>query len=135
MNWRYGPASRDIGDTTYASATHTYSGAGYRPLSPVHIRGTRSEGDLFLTWIRRTRQGGDRWATLDVPLAEVGESFAVDILDGAMVKRTLTAASPEAIYSQADQIADFGAPQGSVSVRVVQISATYGRGTARKAIV
>ncbi len=136
LNWRYGPSSRDIGDTTYASAVHTYVGLGYRPLSPVHIRGTRgSSGDLTLTWIRRTRLGGDSWSTLEVPLAEDNESYAIDILDGVTVKRTLTASSPTVTYTSAAQTADFGGPQSSVSLRIAQLSATHGRGTPRSAVV
>ncbi len=44
FNWRFGPASRDLGDTTYVAATHAFTGAGLRPLSPVHVRGVRSGG-------------------------------------------------------------------------------------------
>ena len=134
-SWRYGPASRDIGDATYATASHTFVGIGHRPLSPVHIRGVRAAGDLSLTWIRRTRSGGDSWATLDVPLAEDSERYEIDILDGTAVKRTLTAATPSVVYSAADQAADFGVPQANVRVRVCQISATYGRGSPREAAV
>ncbi|MBX6329380.1 MAG: hypothetical protein IRY89_12480, partial [Pseudolabrys sp.] len=36
--------------------------------------------------------------------------------------------APAATYTAAEQIADFGAPQASVAVRVYQLSATVGRG-------
>lgn len=134
-SWRYGPASRDIGDATYATTTHMFSGVGHRPLSPVHIRGVRSAGDLAISWIRRTRAGGDGWSTLEVPLAEDSERYEVDILDGATVKRTLASGTPTVLYSAADQAIDFGSPQASVRVRVCQLSATYGRGSSREATV
>ncbi len=88
-SWRYGPATRDIGDASYAVAGHTFQGLGLKPLSPVHVRASRAGGDVTIGWIRRTRIGGDSWETPDVPLSEGFESYEVDILDGSDVVRTL----------------------------------------------
>jgi len=134
-SWRYGPAARDIGDAAYATETHAFVGAGLRPLSPVHVRGVRSGGDLTIAWTRRTRIDGDAWDAPEVPLGEDAESYEVDILDGGSVKRTLTAPTPAAIYTAAQQAADFGAARASYDVRVYQLSAIYGRGTPRSAAV
>lgn len=134
-NWRYGPVSRDIGDVSYGTRVHAFSGVGLKPLSPVHLRATRSGGDLAITWVRRTRKGGDGWEAAEVPLAELEERYAVDILDGAALKRTIVTDAPAVIYSAADQIADFGAPQAAIQVRVQQISAIRGRGTPRSAVL
>ena len=57
------------------------------------------------------------------------------ILDGASVKRTLAANVPGVIYPAAQQAADFGSPQPAYDIRVYQLSAAYGRGTARSASV
>ncbi len=136
--WRYGPSSRDIADITYATATHALRGVGLRPYAPAHVHGTRDaggSGDLTIAWIRRTRMGGDSWEVAEVPLAETSEAYEVEILDGPVVKRVLNAATASALYPAADQIADFGAPQASVSVRVYQSSAVYGRGTPRAAVI
>jgi hypothetical protein len=136
FNWRFGPASRDIGHASYASATYSFTGAGLRPFSPVHVRGIRNgSGDLAITWVRRTRINGDAWTAGDVPLGEESESYAIDILDAGDVVRTLTSASPSIIYTAADQIADFGTPQSACTVRVHQLAAGYGRGTPREAVV
>ena len=108
---------------------------GLRPLSPAHVRGARAAGDLAITWVRRTRIGGDSWDAVEVPLGEDTERYEVDILDGATVKRTLTATSPTATYTAAQQTADFGAPQSSVSLRVYQLSPVHGRGTPRSAVL
>jgi hypothetical protein len=103
-------------------------------VSPVHVRGVRSGGgDLAISWTRRTRIGGDSWDTLDVPLAEDSERYEIDILDGADVVRTLSSTAPAVTYSVAAQTTDFGAPQSSVSIRIAQLSATFGRGTPRSA--
>lgn len=135
LNWRYGPASRDIGDSTYAVTTHAFSGLGHRPLSPVHIRGRRIGGDCQITWTRRTRIGGDSWTSVEVPLAEETESYLVDILDGLLVKRTLTSSSPSVTYALAEQIADFGVAQAIITVRVAQLSTVYGPGAYRRATI
>ena len=41
--------------------------------------------------------------------------------------------TPTALYTAADELADFGVAQTSLSVRVVQLSATVGRGFAAEA--
>ncbi|MBA4171596.1 MAG: hypothetical protein C0511_02820 [Hyphomicrobium sp.] len=134
--WRVGPASRDIGHGSYLERQHTFAGLGLRPLSPVHVRGTRAaSGDLEIIWVRRTRRGGDSWETPDVPLGEENERYEVDVMAGSAVKRTLHVATSAAKYSAAQQVLDFGAVQPTVSVRVHQVSAAYGRGAARAAVV
>lgn len=132
-NWKCGPASRDIGSPHYLDVAHAFAGEGLKPLSPVHVRGTRDGDDLTITWFRRTRIGGDSWDDVDVPLGEDDERYEIDILDGPGVVRTLTATSPAAIYTATDQTTDFGTPQSSIAVRIFQISATRGRGTPRAA--
>ena len=88
----------------------------------------RAQGDgIHLSWIRRTRRDGDNWG-VEVPLGEETEAYAVDILSGATVVRTLAPHTPLALYAGADEIADFGAPQTSLHGRVAQISGTVGRG-------
>jgi hypothetical protein len=105
-----------------------------RPLSPVHLKARRGVDGITLSWIRRTRTGGDSWG-VDVPLGEEREVYEVDILSGATVVRTLSSAVPSVAYSAADELADFGAPQASLSVAVYQISTTIGRGTPAQAIL
>lgn len=136
LNWRIGPAQRDIGDGSFVSQTHAFTGQGLKPLAPVHVRARRSGGDITLSWVRRTRTGGDAWEGFEVPLGEALEAYEVDILDGAGAAcRTLSTTTPAAVYALADQIADFGAAQSSLRVRVFQISAEWGRGTPATALV
>ena len=87
-----------------------------------------------LTWIRRTRIGGDNWVASEAPLAEESERYEIDILSGASVVRTLASTTTSATYTAAQQTADFGAPQPAVTLRIVQLGA-LGRGTARQAVV
>ena len=135
LNWRYGPATRDIGHSDYAETQFAFQGLGRRPLSPVHIRGTRVDDDLEISWIRRTRSGGDNWEVDEVPLGEETERYEVDIFSGDAVVRTLTSSSSSASYSGEDQLSDFGTTQSQVSCEVFQLSQTWGRGTGRMAVI
>jgi hypothetical protein len=136
-NWKFGPASFDIGDTSYTTVTQAFTGVGLRPYAPCHITGSRDgSGNLTLAWIRRDRDpAADSWDSLDIPMSEVSESYQIDIVSGSTVKRTLTAISPTATYTAAQQVTDFGATQSSVAVRVYQISQTFGSGSPSAATV
>lgn len=135
--WRYGPANLDLADASFGSRQHAFAGIGLRPLSPVHVRGKRSAGgDLDVSWIRRTRVGGDSWETLEVPLAEEVERYEIDFLAGdGSVARTLVSDTTSVSYPASDQMADFGGLPSAVAVQVAQVSAIYGRGSAQQAVV
>jgi hypothetical protein len=135
LNWRYGPGSRAVGDASFVGLTHAFQGVSARPYAPAHVRGARAGDDLTVTWVRRTRIGGDNWTAAEVPLSELSERYEVDILDGAAVRRTMPSNSSLVVYSAADQIADFGVPQASVSVRVHQLNGAGGRSAPRAAVV
>jgi hypothetical protein len=135
FTWQSGPASREIGHPSYAMTTHTFRGVGLRPFSPAHLRASRSQGDIKITWSRRTRIDGDSWDMPDVPLGEDSERYEIEIRAGTTIKRTLTSTIPSVTYGAADQIADFGAVQSTVSVHVYQLSAVVGRGTPRAATI
>jgi hypothetical protein len=126
-------ADRDHGDASALALTVTPQAIALQPLAPVHIRATRSGAGVQVSWVRRTRIGGDNWQMADVPLGEDSEAYVVDILSGAAVVRSLNATTPTVLYAVADEIADFGATQSSLSVRVTQLSATVGRGIAANA--
>ncbi|WP_137179222.1 phage tail protein [Roseomonas sp. AR75] len=130
------PSIYETVETAAATVTKSIRGRAERPYAPAHLAGSRDEdGNLSITWIRRTRINGG-WAdgTGEVPLSEAAEAYEAEILDGETVVRTLSGLSaPAATYTAADQIADFGAPQASITVRVFQLSANVGRGIAARA--
>ena len=111
-------------------------GVGLRPFSVAHVdqpwRKPRTPGDLTIRWTRRSRTlSADSWGGLEVPLAEELEAYEVEILDGATVKRVLSTATTSAVYTAAQQSADWGAPLGpgdNLTVRIFQLSALVGRG-------
>lgn len=126
--YRIGPADRDHADPAVIEITTTARPDALRPFAPVRIGARREAEGVRLSWIRRTRRDGDAWEPIEVPLGEDGERYDVDILDGSSVVRTLAAAAPEAVYAAADEVADFGAPQDTLALRVAQVSASVGRG-------
>jgi hypothetical protein len=128
-------ARRDHGDATAVALSATPGAVALRPLSPVQLRAQRGVDGVTFSWIRRTRFDGDSWEALEVPLGESAERYEVDILDGATVRRTLSAAEPRVLYPAADEIADFATSQAVLSVRVAQLSATVGRGVAAQAVL
>ena len=138
-NWRIGPTSKPASDETFVATSFTPEGAGLRPFSVAHVeqpwRTARSPGDLTIRWTRRSRSlVADTWGAGDVPLAEDSEAYAVDILDGSVVKRSLTTATTSVLYTAALQTADWGAPLGpgqSLTIRIFQLSALIGRGAGR----
>lgn len=134
--YRFGPPGLDPTDPAWQQMTFTARAAGLMPWAPVHVAGSRnSASDLAISWARRTRFAGS-WADgVDVPLNEEREAYEIDILDGASVVRTLSMTTPTVTYTAAQQIADFGSPQPSVTVKVYQLSATVGRGRPASAIL
>ena len=114
----------------------SHAGRDLKPYAPWNVRAvkTGSPANIALSWIRRTRIGGElKDGTGLVPLGEASESYEVDILDGpgGAVLRTLTSTSPSVVYANADILADFGAVPTALSVAVHQMSAVAGRGFAR----
>ena len=133
MQLKFVAAAKSHGDPTALTLAVTPGATALRPLAPTHLKARRGASGTTFSWIRRTRRGGDSWQALEVPLGEEREAYELDILAGATVARTLSAATPSAFYSHADEIADFGAAQATLTVRVAQLSASVGRGDAAQA--
>lgn len=129
LTLRMGPAPRGIDHPSYGTSVESFTGIGLRPLSPVHGRYHIPDGssDLLLSWVRRTRIGGDSWASVEVPLGESRESYRVEILNGPTIMRSAVTGTPAWLYTAADQIADFGvAPALPLTVRFYQTNDEFG---------
>lgn len=129
--------SQSIGGTQNLSTRRAFtnSARGLRPYSVARVRGSRDgSSNLTVTWLRRSRQTGIVWRSTR-PLAESTESYEIDVMNGASVVRTITATSATASYTAAEQTTDFGSTQSSVTLRIYQMSATFGRGVVKEATV
>jgi hypothetical protein len=118
---------------TDGDRSFTYRAVNLEPLSPVYLNGSRhpASGDWSLSWIRRGRVSPTWRNNVDVPLGEASEAYEVEIYDGASyatIKRTIAVTAASASYTGAQQVTDFGANQGTLYLRVYQLSATVGRG-------
>ena len=135
----YKPVSVGGSLATTVEQVFTYTGKTLRPYSPVNIKGTRNlpaTNDWTITWLRRTRLGGEWRDGVDVPLSEQSELYHVQIMNGLTVVRTVEGiTTPSLVYTAAQQVADFGAVQSSFVVKVYQISAIIGRGVSGQATI
>ncbi|MFK7945714.1 MAG: glycoside hydrolase/phage tail family protein [Paracoccaceae bacterium] len=124
--WRIGPAQFDISHPTFVEITALAEAVGLRPFAPALLRAVVEEGTLAVSWIRRTRIGGDNIAAVEVPLGEEIEAYRVTFRKDDNVLRIVETNLPAFTYTAAQQVTD-GA-SGSISIGVAQLSATYGYG-------
>lgn len=117
------------------------SGEALETFSPTNVTGTRASvgGDLTIAWLRRDRLAQTLRDGVALEMSEATEAYEVDVFDAASpftFVRTLASATESVVYTEAQQVADFGSPvPDSVTVRVYQLSATVGRGTPAEATV
>lgn len=134
QTWYYKamPYGKSLDDVT--AQTKALAGIRIKPLSPVHIVGSRDGSDnLTLTWNYRARVDADWVDGYETPVDETTEAYEVDIMDGVTVLRTISASSATAPYSAADQVTDGLTPGAPVTVNIYQISSRVGRGYAGSA--
>ncbi len=126
-HYRIGPADRPVDDPSYQAARVAFDGVGLRPYAPVHLRHWQGQdGVRHVQWVRRTRIGGDRWDTPEVPLGEESERYVLRVMQGTEVLREEITDTPGWTYSNAAQAQD--GLTGAFTVQVAQVSALYGAG-------
>lgn len=111
-----------LGQDPSVAKTLTFANdsGGLRPYAPVHLEALRDEdGDIAVSWVRRTRFRGDMVDEIDVPLNESVERYAVDVLGpDETVLRTAYVFSPSYVYKSAMYDVDVGFT-GTVSLPVL----------------
>lgn len=132
-DWYYSrlfkPVSFLTNEVDTIAQSFTNNGVGKMPKSPVHVEGVRDgSNNLSLSWVRRTRLQVPGLGLGPVPLGELTEAYSIDIYSGASVIRTISATTPTASYSAADQTTDGLTPGNPVTLRVYQLSDVRGRG-------
>ncbi|MBZ9935007.1 glycoside hydrolase/phage tail family protein [Mesorhizobium sp. BR1-1-16] len=128
---RAGPLGSPYDADQFTDRGFMVAGRGLFPLAPVHVRGRRDPtGDVALTWIRQTRQGGDRWDQLEVPLGEESEAYRVELFEAAALKAIRVVASPVALFTAGELAAVLSSPDAVFTARVCQLSPTAGAGLA-----
>lgn len=133
--FRAGPARRGHGDASYAQTTEVIERIDLRPLAPVHLTAVRTGAGFVVTWIRRTRWGGDSWSAGDVPLGEAEERYQVIAGPAGGSMQTFDVTEPQLTVSAADESALFGGEVDQLAVKVRQVSDRFGAGRAAAAII
>lgn len=132
----YVPVAVGVAFSDQSAVTFMNSARGKRPWSPVHIQGSRNgSSDLAVSFLRRDRLGQD-WpddGAGNPPMSETAELYRMYVYDGPDVVRTLESSTEAFTYTAAQQTTDFGSPQASIDVEIVQVSSTYGDGVPRAA--
>jgi hypothetical protein len=111
--------AQGLGDPDGVLAVRTVAGEALRPPSPVHLRALRlADGDLALSWVRRSRAGWVWLSGSETPLGEESESYRLT-LTAEGFERSVTVPAPSYLYSAAEQAAD--GLTGPLSIEVVQL--------------
>jgi hypothetical protein len=118
-----GLMAEGIGDASAPPIViHRVEGHALQPPAPVHLQVRREpNGDVVISWVRRSRSG---WAWLsgsDTPLGEETEAYRL-VLASAGSQRVIDLAAPRYTYTAAQQAED--GSHGMIVARVSQ-AGTY----------
>jgi hypothetical protein len=121
--YRFSSTGLDV-DTGVETLTVPFAANAQRPPAPAHLALARNPitGDWAISWVRRSRIGGSSVNGQDVPLGETSEAYRVKIMNGSTVVATYNVTSPSLAYTSAEQVADWGGAQTSLTVEVCQMS-------------
>lgn len=136
FRYRVGSSVLLAADPAMAEVEAAATATALMPFAPVHLSARRADGGIRLSWLRRTRLGGDGWDLADIPLGEAAERYRLAILSpGGTELRVVETATADHLYGTADEIADFGAPQAALRVSVAQLSTLIGPGVPAEAVL
>lgn len=132
-HFRVGPADKAYDHAAYQHSVQAFAGNGLPPYGPVHLSAEAVAGGLSATWIRRARLDADGWDLPEIPLGEDREAYALKVLSGGAVVRSVELTASEWVYTTAMQSED-GAT-GAVGIEVAQVSDRFGAGPAARVTV
>ena len=139
FNYRWGPASKPMSDSTWQGAALQFDAVGLAPFAPFHVRAQRlAGGDIAISWRRRDRSPAALgWNNAATPMSEAGEAYDLDIINGGVVVRIFSSLTQASLtYTAAQQAADFPAgPPSPLVVRVCQLSSVLGRGHVKEELL
>ncbi len=108
----------------------TYQGNSQKPYAPINLTATKEEtGNITFTWDRRDRHAGERTDIKNFPLSERREEYQINVLNNADNElQNIVSNRSETTYYSAEQIADFGSLQTTITVKIAQVSSQIGLG-------
>ncbi|HTU11424.1 MAG TPA: phage tail protein [Allosphingosinicella sp.] len=86
------------------------SGIALRPPTPVHLAASEAgAGDLFISWVRRSRQGWNWISGADTPLGEESELYRL-VITGPDFERNVETTEPSYLYTAIERGIDGSGP-------------------------
>ena len=126
-HYRIGPMNRSYDNQSYIHRVEAFAGVGLRPYRPCHLTARRlPDGDVAVSWARRTRIDGDSWVGAEVPLGEEGEAYLFRISRLGLPVREITVGTSQYLYTAAEQESD--GVEGAAVFEVAQVSVRFGPG-------
>jgi hypothetical protein len=111
--------------------TFTHKAVNLKPFAPVHLKAAKGEnGDITISWIRRSRTGNSWCDHSDIPIGEEQEQYRIEISNGDQIIRTLEAEIPTVTYTAERQQADLShlVKPYNLTATVYQLSSQIGKG-------
>ena len=128
--YRIGAVARGYDDPATLLKVDAFDGIGLRPYPVAHLLAAgAANGDVAVTWIRRTRTDGDNWQPLEVPLGEATEAYVIRVVQADVVLREEPSNSANWTYSVAAKAVD--GIVGPYRIDVAQVSDRFGAGPFR----
>lgn len=99
-------------------------------LPPTHLMAVRYrlENDVQISWVRQSREGGQSWVPVNIPLDDTQMRFRLTISLNDIVKREIELGDTQFTYTEAMQIDDFGRVATTFDFKVLQLNTLYGAG-------
>lgn len=109
--------------------TITYNARSLIPYAPVHLQAYKNaSGDIICSFKRCARGQGEWRDSVDVPLNESTERYALEIWQGSNLRRSAQLTVASFTYTQAMQMADTGGAVSNFTLKIWQISDVVGKG-------
>ena len=102
-----------------------------RPWRVGNLNATQSANDWNITWYTRNQFDGEMKDSGPVDNPDMFGGFSIQVIvpgSPEEVKRTITQQKVDYVYTEAQQIEDFGSVQSSITIRISQIDRTVGPG-------
>lgn len=105
-----------------------YMAVNLKPLSVVDPELVLTGADWIINFDPRTRYQSTQWVTGAVEQNDT-QYYSVDVIGPAdSIKRTIESPTFPITYTEAQQIADFGSAQTSITIDIYQVNQRVGRG-------
>jgi hypothetical protein len=111
--------------------TFTHKAVNLKPFAPVHLKATIDEnGDILISWIRRSRINNSWSDHSDIPIGEEQEQYKIEIKNGDQIIRTLESAITTVTYTAEQQQTDLSQLEKpyNLTATVYQLSSQIGKG-------